>query len=141
MDNLNTHRRKSFTDGVVPSANSVGTLVLLTLNRMTGRLDYRRMAEQLIGLYPDNAGANAVSYSLFLAAADFAAGPSFEVVVAGDPSSADTREILRALHRGFFPNTLTSLRPRRGAATVSVCRDTMCSLPTTDVQVMLRQLR
>ena len=48
-----TARRKSFTDGVLPSANSVGTLLLLKLNLLTGRLDYRQKAEQLISLYPE----------------------------------------------------------------------------------------
>lgn len=134
-------RRKSFTDGVLPSANSVGTLLLLRLNRVTGRLDYRQKAEQLIGLYPDRAADDAVSFSFFLSAADFAAGPSFEVVVAGDPASADTQEMLRALHCGFFPNTVISLRPRQGAATVSVCRDTTCSLPKSDLNAALRELR
>ena len=134
-------RRKSFTDGVVPSANSVGTLVLLKLNRMTGRLDYQQKADQLIGLYPDRAGEDAISFSFFLSAADFAVGPTFEVVVAGDPASRDTREMLRALHRGFFPNTVISMKPRQGAATVSVCRDTTCSLPTSDVHAVIRELR
>ena len=134
-------RRKSFTDGVVPSANSVGTLLLLKLNRITGRLDYQQKAEQLIGLYPDRAGNDAISFSFFLSAADFAAGPTFEVLVAGDPASADTQEMLRALHRGFFPNTVIFLKPRQGTATVSVCKDTMCLLPTNEVETMLRELR
>ena len=70
-----TARRKSFTDGVLPSANSVGTLLLLKLNRLTGRLDYRQKAEQLISLYPEGAGAQAISFSFFLSAADFAGRP------------------------------------------------------------------
>jgi hypothetical protein len=134
-------RRKSFTDGVVPSANSVGTLLLLKLNRITGREDFQQKAEQLMRLYPDSAGEDAISFSFFLSAADFAAGPAFEVVVAGDPASADTREVVRTLHRGFFPNTVISLRARQGAATVSVCRDTTCSLPTRNVDAALHELR
>jgi uncharacterized protein YyaL (SSP411 family) len=133
-------RRKSLTDGVVPSANSVAILLLLKLNRITGREDYQQKAEQLIRLYPDRAGEDAISFSFFLSAADFAAGPAFEVVVAGDPASADTREMVRAFHHGFFPNTVISLKTRQGAATVSVCRDTTCSLPTRDVHAVLREL-
>ena len=133
-------RRKSYTDGVLPSANSVGLLLLLKLGRMTGRLDYQQKAEKLIGLFPDGSGENAISFSFFLSGVDFAAGPAFEVVVAGDRSSADTQELIRVLHRGFFPTTLISLKPGRGAATVSVCRDAACSLPTTDVQAALRHL-
>ena len=77
-------RRKSFTDGVIPSANSVGALLLLVLNRMTGRLEYEEKAELILRQYPTAAVAEAISFSFFLAAADFAAGPSCEVVVTGE---------------------------------------------------------
>jgi hypothetical protein len=158
-------RRKSFADGVVPSANSVGALLLLTLNRMTGRLDFEEKAERLLRLYPENAGTDAITYSFFLAAADFAAGPTFEVVVAGDPSAGDTKEMLASLSRAYLPNAVvllrpsdaatslatssrvarlapytSSLRPVNGRATAYVCRDFTCSLPTNDVAAALAEL-
>ena len=133
-------RRKSFTDGVIPSANSVGTLLLLKLNRMTGRLDYEVKAEQLLGLYPESASSDAFSFSFFLAAADFAAGPTFEVVVAGDPAAPDTKEMLHALRRSYLPNAVLVLKPSNARATASVCRDFTCSLPTNDIPAVLAEV-
>jgi hypothetical protein len=134
-------RRTPFTDGVLPSANSVGVLLLLKLSRITGRLDYQQKAEKLLGLYPENAAEQAISFSFFLSAADFAAGPDFEIMVAGDRDSPDTLAMIRTLRRGFFPNAVISLKSRQGTAMVSVCRDTTCSLPTGDVQAVFRELR
>jgi uncharacterized protein YyaL (SSP411 family) len=153
-------RRKSFTDGVIPSANSVGVLLLLALNRMTGRLDFEEKAEQLLRQYPESAGADAISFSFFLAAADFAAGPPCEVVVVGDPDAPDTQEMLRVLSSGYLPNAVvilkpagvasdpiarlapyvSSLRQLNGKATAYVCRNFTCSLPTNDIAVMLAEL-
>ena len=153
-------RRKSFTDGVIPSANSVGALLLQVLNRMTGRRDYEEKAELLLRQYPQAAGSEAVSFSFFLAAADFAAGPTSEVVVVGDPAAPDTREMLQVLSRTYLPNAVVILKPldaasdaiarlapfaaplqpASGMATAFVCRNFTCSLPTNDIAAVLSEL-
>jgi uncharacterized protein YyaL (SSP411 family) len=154
-------RRRSFTDGVIPSANSVAALLLLKLNRLTGRQDLQQKAERLIRAYPETAAHEAISFSFLLAAADFAAGPTSEVVIAGDPAAADTRGMLGALRGAYLPNAVVilrasgpdgealvklspfteGLRPIDGRATAYVCRDFTCSLPTHDPAVMLRLLQ
>src|SRR5208283_3940086 len=100
------------------------------------------------------------SFSFFLAAADFAAGPTCELVIAGDPAAQDTKEMLRAVHRTYLPNAVVLLKPPdaaeppiariapytatlravEGKATAFVCRDFACSLPTNDVGAMLAGL-
>jgi hypothetical protein len=153
-------RRISLTDGVLPSANSVGLMVLLKLNRITGNVEYEKKAEAILRLYPPDAATNAPSFSFFLSAADFSAGPSYEVVIAGDPEAEDTRAMLRALHQRFLPNAVILLRPTnvaspeivtvapftaaqgavKGKATAYVCRDFVCNLPTNDIEAMLGTL-
>jgi uncharacterized protein len=127
---------------------------------MTGRLDFEEKAEQLLRLYPEGAATDAISFSFFLSAADFAAGPTYEIVVAGDPAAADTQEMLGVLARTYLPNAVVILKPAgaasdpiarlapyvaplrqlNGKATAYVCRDFACSLPTTDVAVMLAEV-
>ena len=89
---------------------------------------------------------------------DFGLGPSFEVVVAGDPEAADTQAMLTALRAPYVPNKVVLLRPdqdeqtpaiaevapfteaqhsRDGAATAYVCRHFQCEQPTTDIAQML----
>ena len=147
-------RRKSFTDGVLPSANSVGLLVLLRLHRMCGRDDFAMRAEKLISRFPVDAAHNALSFTTYLRAVDFFIGPSREIVVVGDPRAADTRAMTRALqeespanavllHRpaddeeaaaiiGIAP-FLRPLVPRDGRATAYICRDFSCDRPVTSV--------
>ncbi|HTZ50374.1 MAG TPA: thioredoxin domain-containing protein, partial [Spirochaetia bacterium] len=154
-------RTRPFTDGVIPSANSVGALLLVKLNRLTGRTDYQRKAERLLALFPESAANNPISFSFLLTAADFAAGPSFEVVIAGDPDAADTRALLAALRGAWHPNAVVllaptgegreviaklapyaaAMQPINGKAAAYVCRNFTCSLPTSDPQVMLGLLR
>jgi uncharacterized protein YyaL (SSP411 family) len=151
-------RRKSLTDGVVPSANSAAALVLMKLNHLTGELDFQRRAEGILRLYPAEAADNAISWAAALTAADFARGPTAEVVIAGERDAPDTQAFLRALDTAYLPRTVVLLRnpadpdiavlaPFTAAlkgsgagAAAFVCLDFSCRLPTSDPQVMLRQL-
>jgi len=154
-------RRKSFTDGVLPSANSIGLLVLLRLNRMTGREGFQRQAERLIRIFPADAARHALSYTTFLRAVDFSIGPSREIVIAGDPAAEDTKTMTRALRERAPANSVLLLRPaddgqavsiirlapflrplnaREGRATAYVCRDFACSRPVTGVEEALALL-
>jgi uncharacterized protein YyaL (SSP411 family) len=153
-------RSMSFEDDSLPSANSVALLALLRLNRMTGNPEYETMAEAIALRYPPHVVPEAIRYASFLSAMDFSQGPSFEVVIAGDPAAADTRAMLRALRRRLIPNMVVILRPTDakdpeivrlapftefqvaldGKATAYVCRDFACSLPTTDIAKMLSLL-
>lgn len=153
-------RRKAFTDGVMPSANSAGLLVLSRLAQITGRQDYRRKAELLARAYPAEAPEHAVSFGAFYTALDLLVGPPCEVVVAGDPAAADTTAMLRELRRRFLPHAAVILRPTNvddppitriapataaqtalgGRATAYVCEAGACRPPTTDISTLLALL-
>jgi len=154
-------RRKSFTDGVLPSANSVGLLLLLRLGRLTGRLAYQELAERLVRRFPPDASRNALAFSYFLRAVDFFAGPTWEIVVVGDPAAGDTQSMLRALRDRAPANAVILLRPADEAAaahivsmapftkphgslggrpTAYICRDFRCSRPVTGIDDALALL-
>ncbi len=91
---------------------------------------------------------------------DFAVGPSYEVVIAGDPRAVDTGRLLRAIRHEYTPNKVVILVPAGpdssaieriapytsrystidGKAAAYVCVGHVCDLPTTDVDVMLASL-
>ena len=153
-------RKKPLEDGVLPSANSVALLLLLKLNRITGNVEYEKKAEAISRLYPAEIGPVGISFGFFLSAIDFSIGPSFEVVVAGDPEAEDTLAMVRILRRKFLPNAVIIFRPSNastpaivqlapftesqlpvnGRATAYVCQDFACKLPTNDIATMLSQL-
>jgi uncharacterized protein YyaL (SSP411 family) len=153
-------RRMELYDGAVPSANSVSLLNFLRLGKLSGRVEYIERAAELTGAFARPVTEAPEAYTHFLSGLEFALGPSHEVVVAGHPEAEDTREMLTALHTGFFPNTSVLLMPtgqadapilrlnpllggkenRGGRAVAYVCRDFACDEPTTDAREMARML-
>ena len=152
-------RAKESYDGAIPAGNSVAILDLLWLARITAQPRYDELAARAIEAFGGRTSADPSNYTQLMAAVDFIAGPSFEIVVAGGAEAEDTRAMLRALHHRFRPNKVVLLRPEGdepaiagiapytadqtavdGKATAYVCRDFACRAPTTEIEVMLAAL-
>jgi hypothetical protein len=144
-------RHKEVYDGALPSGNSVAAWNCLRLARLTGRSELEEAARRTLAAFGSAARAPA-AHTLYLLALDFALGPSFEAVIAGDPAAADTRAMLRAFQARYLPHLVLAQRPegdapaitalapftleqrsRAGKATAYVCRNQACRAPTTDV--------
>ncbi len=152
-------RPKEAYDGAVPSGNSVMMMNLLRLSRLTGQTDLEQRAYDLGNFFARTIMQRPSAFTAMLMALDFAEGPSFEVVIAGQPEADDTLAMLKALNTPYIPNKVVLLRPdggedeapaivelapfteaqhsRDGAATAYVCRHFQCEQPTTDVEAML----
>ncbi len=99
-------------------------------------------------------------YTQLMLAVDFAVGPTYEVVIVGEPMASDTKEMLATIHGHFAPNKVVVLRPTDqsspeidkvapfiegytsidGKATAYVCVDYMCELPTNDINTVIELL-
>ena len=95
-----------------------------------------------------------------VAALDFRESTPKQIVVAGEPGAADTQALLRLVHDRFIPNKvlalvdggtrqgeLVKLVPflegmvrRNGQATIYVCENYVCRLPTSDLATAARLL-
>ncbi len=153
-------RSKEIYDGAVPSGNSVAMWNLLRLSRMTGQVDLEAKAARLQRAFSSGIGQAPASYTQLLVALDFAIGPSYEVVIAGNSHAPDTKAMLRVLNTRFLPNKVVLLRPTEQAAppitqlatftqsqtglknkaTAYVCLKGACRLPTSDINQMLSLL-
>jgi hypothetical protein len=152
-------RQKEVYDGAIPSGNSVAMLNLLRLGRITGDPSYDEMAAKLAKAFSQSVEQAPMAYTQLLSSLDFAIGPSYEVVVAGDPSSPDTKEMLAALRKEYVPNKVLLFKGKEdsdgiaaiaeftkgqsaigGKATAYVCLDHVCNLPTTDLNKALELL-
>lgn len=152
-------RHKPFHDGVTPSGASVAMLNLLRLSRLTGITVYEEKALKLSQVFSNRVRQVPSSHTFLLTALDFALGPSLEIVVVGVCARKDLGNMIEPLKRGFMPNNVVVFRPDEaspeiavvspftrdmtgmgGKATAYVCRNFTCSLPTTDVNIMLEQL-
>jgi len=153
-------RQKEIYDGAVPSGNSVAMLNLLRLGRITASADFEEKAARIGRVFYGNVSQLPSAYTQLMASADFAIGPSYEVVIAGDLQADDTRQMLDAIRGIFVPNKIVILHPSDqkpsliddivpfikdhssidGKATAYVCLDYNCQLPTKDIGSMLELL-
>lgn len=149
-------RSKDIYDAAIPSGNSVAMLNLLRLGRLLANADYEAYAQELGDSFASDVKRYAAAYTQLMSALDFAIGPSFEVVIAGDLEREDTQAMLNALHQSYTPNKVVLLRQpddndpiinlaeyskyyvmQNDQATAYVCLNYFCQNPTNDPEVML----
>ena len=152
-------RHKEVYDGAIPSGNSVAAMNLLRLWHITSRPDYGEKGRDVLRAFSGRLTSHPSHYTQLIQALDFGIGPSYEVVIAGEPGAEDARDMLRALRRAFIPNKVVLFRPAGdggeitkiapftagqtgidGRAAAYVCRDYACRAPTTDTRAMLAAL-
>lgn len=154
-------RNKEIYDGAVPSGNSVAMMNLLRLARMTADPELENKAAYLMKAFSRGVRLRPSAYTQLMTAVDFGTGPSYEVVIAGDLTSKDTKTMLKALRTEFIPNKVVLFRSIRekspgitnlagftkyykdidGRATAYVCMNYKCELPTTDIKIMMDLLK
>ncbi|OPY08034.1 MAG: hypothetical protein A4E68_01462 [Syntrophaceae bacterium PtaB.Bin095] len=153
-------RQKDIHDGAIPSGNAVSLLNVLRLARMTGRPDLEDRAARLVRAFSSQLRKYPSGHSHFLIGLDFLAGPTGEIVIAGDLKQQDAQDMLRSLRKTFLPNKVVIFRHAGeaassasglfgfadgmkaidGRATAYVCVNYACSRPTQDSGEMLRLL-
>ncbi|MDZ7359516.1 MAG: thioredoxin domain-containing protein [candidate division KSB1 bacterium] len=153
-------RTKEDYDGAEPSGNSIAVLNLLRLSQMLDRKEWWDMAEKTLRLFAGRLQSIPHAMPQMLTAVDFSLDKPNQIFIAGQPQAPDTRLMLRAVHGRFMPNkilllmdggegqdyfsrflpfvkSMTSLNQK---ATVYVCENYTCQLPTTDIPVMVQLL-
>jgi uncharacterized protein len=153
-------REKNIDDVELPSGNSVAELNMLRLSDMTGNPGLAAMALQVEQAFSGAISKSPSDYSGALVTVDYALGPSYEVVVAGNSDAPGTRAMLRAALAPFLPDKVVLLRPTEeplpailnfanytryesginNRPTAYVCLKYNCQLPTNDTGKMLQLL-
>lgn len=147
-------RFKDEYDGPEPSANSVSAMNLLRLWQVTGRQVWRDRADALFLSMTVRLTRSGTALPQLAVALDFSLSKPRQIVIAGRPGAPDTRAMLRLVHDRFIPNkillladggagqkqlaqwlpSLGSMRQLNGQATMFVCENYVCRLPTARVQ-------
>ncbi|MHC4334756.1 MAG: thioredoxin domain-containing protein [Planctomycetota bacterium] len=141
-------RNKPGYDGAVPSGNSVA------LGRLTMERRFTEQGERVLTTFSAQMTRSATSLTAMLVALDFSIGPTQEIVIAGDAQTADTKEMLKLLHRRFLPRAVVLFHGAgdagkaiekqvpfvkaqaaiAGKATAYVCENYVCSKPVNSVR-------
>jgi uncharacterized protein len=130
-------RLKDDYDGAEPSGNSMMTIALLRLARMTGRDDFRQAAARTLKAFSSRMASGGAGVPQMLVALAFALGKPMEIVLSGPLDGA----MLAAIRRRFLPGAVIARASESpipmpeidGRATVYVCSNFACNLPVTEV--------
>ena len=152
-------RSKEVYDGAIPSGNSVSAFNFIRLARMTSRPDFEDIAFQILNAFSGYLNRSSSGYSMMMQAAEFAFGPSHEVLVFGDENNPATQKMLEDIQTIYMPNrvivfgksggeSLKNTIPfvgfyepnKDGSPRVYVCQNFSCKLPTSDFEVVKQQL-
>ncbi len=153
-------RQKEIYDGAYPSGNAVAMYNLLKLGRITANSEYEEYAVGIGRPVSEVIKKQQTMYVHLMGALDFATGPSYELVIAGEAGARDTREMIRAVQVRYLPHTVLVYRETGGKlpeivnyaeytryqedvdgrAVAYVCENFTCRTPTSDIEQMLAWL-
>ena len=153
-------RPKEIYDGATPSGNSVAAYNLIRLARLLADPRLEEEAERQLRAFAGTIRQAPMAHTFFLTAVQFALGPTREIVVAGDPKRADTRQMLEAAGRMFLPDAVWVYRPEGpeaveveklipyvreyrtlgGKAAAYVCENYACQAPVTEPEALRKAL-
>ncbi len=153
-------RQKDIYDGAIPSGNSVSMLNLLKLAQLTWDHDLEQKADYLNRVFAESVKNNTAAYSYLMVAIDFAIGPTYTLVIAGDTNGEDTKEMLNAIREEYIPNKSLLFLPTEmaspeivniaefakyyekvdGKAAAYICINQTCKPATNQISKMLELL-
>ncbi len=153
-------RTREAYDGAEPSPNSVAAMNLLRLWQYAGDDALKQKADRIFAVFAPQLKETPEGSPYLASALDFGLDKHKQIVIAGDPSQKDTREMLRLVWSRFIPNRililadgsqaqkeLASLQPivatmsrKDGKATAYICENFVCKLPTNDLVTVARLL-
>jgi uncharacterized protein YyaL (SSP411 family) len=145
-------RVKDDYDGAEPSGNSVATLALLKLAAITDRDEFRKPAEATLRWGSAKLDRVPQAVPFLLQALDFSLQEPRRVVIAGDPTAAKARELMRAAHSVYVPNKVVlgnigpvepfaKTLPAKEGVMAYVCTGSACQPPTRETAELAKQLQ
>jgi len=154
-------RQKEIYDGAIPSGNSIAMLNLLRLSFITGNSDLEEKANILNKVFSDKIRANPLAHTQFLVAIDFAIGPTYSLVVAGNSEDQEASYMIDAFKKEYLPNKIVLHRKTEqdipdidklsnfveffinldGKPTAYICINKICKPPTHDIAHAMELLK
>jgi len=149
-------RLKEDNDSAEPAASSVVALNLLRLAQVRNDSGFYERAEKTINAFSPQIGHYASAMPQMLVALACSLGKPRQIVVAGPRDSAETRALLREVHRQFLPNkillladgsdgqkyleekleALRAMKPMEGKSAAYVCENFACQAPVTNAKAL-----
>jgi uncharacterized protein len=143
-------RQKPYFDAATPSGNGAVALLAFWLGRYFGRAEWERLAEEVVGIVAPQMARAATGFGATLQVLELLVSTRREVAIVGPDDARAPFE--REFARRFLPAVLYAPATAAGglpildgresgaSATAYVCREMVCDLPATTLEVFQAQL-
>ena len=145
-------RTREAADNAEPSPNSTAAMNLQVLAEITGNTDWEHKTEQLFHAFGSRLSSQPDSVTALASALDFHFAHTRQILIAGNPGSTGTNDLLRIVNQRYMPNSIVLLadgasgqaqlaawRPEiagahmlKGKPTAYICENFVCKMPTSD---------
>jgi uncharacterized protein len=149
-------RMKDDNDGAEPAASSVAALNLLRLSQILNQEQLTQRARKTIDAFAATLSHFPSAMPQMLVALDYSLSKPRQIVIAGKKDAAETKALLKEVHRRFLPKTILLLADGRegqeflgerneairamslvdGKPAAYVCENFTCKAPVTDSKAL-----
>lgn len=154
------NRSKVASDSALPSANSVSAKNLARISQFFDDAERQSQAEKTIAAFTSDMKRSGASYPTLRDAILYVAKKPLQIVIAGDPLSDSVKSMLREMNSRLLParvllyadqgdgqkflgqhlEFIQTAKSYENLATVFVCENFVCQMPTEDTAVLAKQL-
>ena len=144
-------RPKDIYDGAMPSGNSVATLNMLRLARLSANSELEKEAYVQFKVFASKVKTIESAHAYFMTALLYSNVPGKDIIIVGEEQRSDTKAMIKEINSNYLPfatvviNTgderLNSINPElkahkalQGIATAYICENFTCKEPITDLQ-------
>ena len=149
-------RMKDDNDGAEPAASSIAALNLLRLSQIYDDPQLAEHAKKTVDTFATILSQFPSGMPQMLIAVENSLGKPRQIVIAGKKDSAETKALLKEVHRHFLPNTIViladanggqkylgetneairAMSPVEGKPAAYVCENFTCKAPVTDPKAL-----
>jgi hypothetical protein len=153
-------RTKEWYDGAEPSGNSIAILNLIRLFQFTKNATHDQMARTSLRHFGERLLKQPHATPQFLVALDASLSKPAQIIIAGASGDPRTRALLSEVHSHYLPNKILllvdgeygqrflgqlvpfidSIKMVEGVPTAFVCENYTCQLPTSNPEILRKQL-
>lgn len=144
-------RPKDIYDGALPSGNSVATLNMLRLARLTANSELGNEAYEQFEVFASKVKTIESAHSYFMTALLYSLVPGKDIIISGQDQHEDTKAMIKEINNTYLPfatvvlNTgddrlisinseIEAHKPLLGKTTAYICENFNCKAPITDLQ-------
>jgi uncharacterized protein YyaL (SSP411 family) len=151
-------RPKDIYDGAVPSGNSVATLNMLRLARLTANRELENEAYRQFEVFASKVKTIESAHAYFMTALLYSKVPGKDVIISGQGKDMETKAMIKEINSTYLPFATTILntgdeelnsinseikehKALQGKTTAYICENFNCKEPITDLHKFAENIK